>query len=216
MDAPTLSAAWPRLVLGSTSVYRRDLLARLNWPFDTQAPHVDETPLAGESPRDLAWRLATLKAQAVAAQCPDDAIIIGSDQVAELDGQAVGKPGGHARATAQLRAMRGRTVRFHTAVSVARPRTGHLETAVNTVDVGFRSLTDSEIDTYLRLEQPYDCAGSAKCEGLGITLLEHIDSDDPTSLIGLPLILTCRMLAAGGLPILAAHATRTSPLPHRF
>jgi septum formation protein len=193
----------PRLVLGSTSPYRRELLARLGLPFDVASPEVDEHPLPAEAPLQTALRLATLKARAVAARCPDDAVVIGSDQVADLDGMILGKPGDHARAKAQLQTMRGQTVRFHTAVCVKRAATGFEQAQVSTVSVRFRALNDEAIDTYLRLEQPYDCAGSAKCEGLGIVLLERIDSDDPTALVGLPLILTTGLLQGAGLDVLA-------------
>lgn len=193
----------PRLVLGSTSPYRRELLARLGLPFDVASPEVDEHPLPAETPLQTALRLAKLKARAVAARCPDDAVVIGSDQVADLDGMILGKPGDHARAKAQLQTMRGQTVRFHTAVCVKRAATGFEQAQVSTVSVRFRALNDEAIDTYLRLEQPYDCAGSAKCEGLGIVLLERIDSDDPTALVGLPLILTTGLLQGAGLDVLA-------------
>ncbi|HEX2545297.1 MAG TPA: Maf family nucleotide pyrophosphatase [Ramlibacter sp.] len=187
-----------RLVLGSTSVYRRELLSRLRLPFDVEPPHVDETPGAGEAPADLARRLAAAKAAAVAAKHPD-AVVIGSDQVADLDGEPLGKPGNHANAMAQLRRMRGRTVVFQTALSVMCLDNGFVQHDLAPVRVRFRSLEDNEIEAYLRAEQPYDCAGSAKSEGLGIALLEAIDSDDPTALIGLPLIRTSRMLRAAGL-----------------
>ena len=186
------------LVLGSTSRYRRELLQRLGLPFTVAAPDVDETPLQGEAPRALALRLALAKAHAVAAQHPD-AVVIGSDQVADLAGQPLGKPGDHARATAQLQRMRGHTVVFHTAVAVVCHASGFVQTDLAPVRVRFRKLSDAEIERYLRAEQPYDCAGSAKSEGLGISLLEAIDSDDPTALIGLPLIRTCRLLRAAGL-----------------
>lgn len=203
--APTLP---PRLVLGSTSPYRRELLSRLGLPFEVLAPSVDESALASETPLAMAQRLATEKARAVSRLCADDAIVIGSDQVADLNGLILGKPGDHTRATAQLQAMRGQTVLFHTAVCVIRRATGFEQTVVSTVAVRFRHLSDEDIETYLRLEQPYDCAGSAKCEGLGIVLLDRIDSDDPTALVGLPLILTSGLLQAAGLNILAAHAQR--------
>ena len=189
------------LVLGSTSRYRRELMQRLCIPFDVAAPDVDETPQDGESPHDLACRLALAKARAVAALHPD-AVVIGSDQVADLDGEPLGKPGTHERAVAQLRRMRGRTVVFQTAVAVVCQDTGFAQTDLAAVRVVFRNLSDAEIETYLRTEQPYDCAGSAKSEGLGIALLESINNDDPTALVGLPLIRTCRMLRAAGLPIL--------------
>lgn len=194
----------PALILASTSRYRRELLQRLRLPFDAVNPEVDETPLAGEAPAALAQRLAMAKANAVAVRHPH-AIVIGSDQVAELDGQPMGKPGTHQRATQQLQSMRGRTVVFQTAVAVVRRSTGFEQVELASVRVRFRHLTDAEIEHYLRLEQPYDCAGSAKCETLGIALLEVIESDDPTALIGLPLIRTCRLLRAAGLDVLTAH-----------
>ena len=198
--AKTTSPA-SRLVLGSTSRYRRELMQRLCIPFDVAAPDVDETPQDHESPHDLACRLALAKARAVAALHPD-AVVIGSDQVADLDGEPLGKPGTHERAVAQLQRMRGRTVVFQTAVAVVCQNTGFAQTDLAAVRVVFRNLSDAEIETYLRTEQPYDCAGSAKSEGLGIALLESINNDDPTALVGLPLIRTCRMLRAAGLPIL--------------
>jgi len=195
----------PALILGSTSRYRRELLERLRLPFDVRAPEVDETPLIGESPATLAQRLALAKAQAVAAAHPT-AIVIGSDQVADLDGVPIGKPATHERATEQLRAMRGRSIVFQTAVAVVRRDTGYVGTALAPVTVRFRDLNDAEIEHYLRTEQPYDCAGSAKCETLGIALLEAIDSDDPTALVGLPLIRTSALLRAAGLDPLAPSA----------
>ena len=191
----------PRLILGSTSRYRRELLTRLRLPFDVVGPDVDETPHPQETPADLACRLALAKARAVSALHPD-AVVIGSDQVANLNGRPLGKPGNHERATAQLREMRGQTVIFQTAVTVIHPATAFEETALASVRVQFRMLDDAEIEAYLLAEQPYDCAGSAKSEGLGIALLESIDSDDPTALIGLPLIRTCRMLRAAGVDLL--------------
>jgi septum formation protein len=189
------------LVLGSTSRYRRELLARLNVPFEVAAPKVDETPLPGEAPAALAKRLALDKAQAVAAKYPQ-AVVIGSDQVADLNGQPLGKPGTHERAVAQLRMMRGHTVIFQTALAVVCLETGFVSQDIAAVRVVFRDLADTEIETYLRIEQPYDCAGSAKSEGLGIALLERIDNDDPTALIGLPLIRTARMIRAAGVKLL--------------
>ena len=186
------------LVLGSTSRYRRELLQRLNLPFDVAAPDVDETPLPGEAPRALALRLALAKAHAVAKLHPD-AVVIGSDQVADLAGEPLGKPGEHERAVQQLRQMRGRKVVFQTAVAVVCSATGFEQVDLAPVEVTFRDLSDQEIERYLRAEQPYECAGSAKSEGLGIALLDAIQSDDPTALIGLPLIRTCRMLRAAGL-----------------
>ena len=189
-----------RLILGSTSRYRRELLERLQVRFDVVAPEVDETPRTGETPLALASRLALAKAHAVAARHPD-AVVIGSDQVADLDGEPLGKPGDHQRATEQLRRMRGRTVVFQTAVAVVCRDTRFEQHDLAPVRVDFRALTDSEIETYLRIEQPYDCAGSARSEGLGIVLLDAIHSDDPSALVGLPLIRTCRMLRAAGLQI---------------
>jgi len=188
----------PPLILGSTSRYRRELLQRLRLPFEVVAPQVDETPLVGEAPAALALRLALAKARAVAAQRPE-AVVIGSDQVADLDGEPIGKPGNHERATAQLRRLSGRRVVFQTAVAVVRADTGFAQTLLAPVTVLFRSLADAEIERYLRLEEPYDCAGSAKCETLGIALLDAIDSDDPTALVGLPLIRTSRLLREAGL-----------------
>ena len=192
----------PTLILGSTSRYRRELLERLRLPFEVHAPDVDETPLPGEAPAALAQRLALAKAHAVAAVHPE-AVVIGSDQVADLDGVPVGKPGTHERAVEQLRAMRGRSIVFQTAVAVVRASTGYVGTALAPVTVRFRQLSDEEIEHYLRTEQPYDCAGSAKCETLGIALLDAIDSDDPTALVGLPLIRTCALLRAAGIDPLA-------------
>jgi septum formation protein len=188
----------PPLILGSTSRYRREMLERLRIPFDVQAPHVDETPAHQEAPADLALRLAVAKARAVSALNPH-AVVIGSDQVADLDGEPIGKPGTHAKATEQLRAMRGKAVVFQTAVAVVNQATGYEGSALVPVTVRFRALTDAEIEHYLRTEQPYDCAGSAKSEALGIALLSAIESDDPTALVGLPLIKTCELLRAAGI-----------------
>ncbi|MFZ3129401.1 MAG: Maf family nucleotide pyrophosphatase [Rhodoferax sp.] len=190
-----------KLILGSTSPYRRELLERLRIPFSTESPHVDETPQPGEHPAALARRLALAKARAVAARFPG-CVVIGSDQVADLDGQALGKPGNHARAVAQLRQMRGRTVIFQTAVAVVCLDSGFCQEALAPVKVTFRELDDAEIERYLQAEQPYDCAGSAKSEGLGISLLSAIENDDPTALVGLPLIRTCQMLRAAGMDLL--------------
>ena len=173
--------ASPRLVLASTSRYRRELLQRLRLPFVVIAPEVDEAATPGEAPAALAQRLALAKANTVAMLAPD-AVVIGSDQVAELDGSALGKPGNHARAVQQLRSMRGHAVRFHTAVAVVRPSSGFAQLALVTVTVRFRQLSDREIERYLLLEQPYDCAGSAKSEGLGIALVRI--SGRPTSAVG--------------------------------
>ncbi len=190
-----------KLILGSTSAYRRELLSRLQVPFSVESPHVDETPLPGEHPAALARRLALAKAQAVAQRFPD-CVVIGSDQVADLDGKALGKPGNHERAVAQLRQMRGKTVVFQTAVAVVCHQSGFCQQALAPVKVTFRALDDDEIETYLRAEQSYDCAGSAKSEGLGITLLQSIENDDPTALVGLPLIRTSQMLRAAGITLL--------------
>jgi septum formation protein len=197
----------PRLILASTSRYRRELLERLRLPFDVASPGVEETPLADETPAQQAQRLAHAKAEAVAGQHPS-AVVIGSDQVADLDGEAIGKPGTHECAVAQLRRMSGRRVIFQTAVAVHRHDIGFRALRLAPVVVTFRRLSDAEIEHYLRVEQPYDCAGSAKCETLGIALLAAIDSDDPTALVGLPLIRTCEMLRAAGLDPLGAATTR--------
>ena len=189
------------VVLGSTSRYRRELLSRLHLPFEVAAPEVDETPQAGESPRDLALRLALAKARAVAARHPG-AVVIGSDQVADLAGEPLGKPGIHERAVQQLQRMRGQTVVFQTALAVVCIETGFEQVDLAPVRVKFRDLSDAEIENYLQIEKPYDCAGSAKSEGLGIALLESIDNDDPTALVGLPLIRTARMLRAAGVQLL--------------
>ena len=194
-------SALPRtLILGSTSPYRRELLQRLRIPFEVQRPEVDETPLPHETPVALAQRLALTKAQAVALRFPQ-AIVIGADQVADLNGEPLGKPGNHANADKQLQQMRGQTVVFQTAVSVVCLATGFEQTELAQVKVQFRHVSDVAIEAYLQAEQPYDCAGSAKSEGLGIALLERIDNQDPTALVGLPLILTCRLLRAAGMPL---------------
>lgn len=189
------------VILGSTSRYRKELLSRLRIPFEVCAPHVDETPLKGEAPQALALRLALAKAQAVGKQYPH-AVVIGSDQVADLEGLPLGKPGNHANAILQLQQMRGKTVIFQTALSVVCLANGYEKTSLAAVKVKFRDLTDAEIENYLRAEEPYDCAGSAKSEGLGIALLEAIDNDDPTALVGLPLIRTCQMLREAGVKLL--------------
>lgn len=192
----------PPLILGSTSRYRRELLQRLRLPFGVERPEVDETPRPGEAPADLALRLSIEKARAVAARRPE-AIVIGADQVADLDGQAIGKPGTHERAVEQLTRMSGRTVVFQTALAVVRRATGFERALLAPVRVRFRQLNADEIERYLRLEEPYDCAGSAKSETLGIALLEAIESDDPTALVGLPLIRTAELLRQAGLDPLA-------------
>lgn len=203
MNSSSISPPKARsLVLGSTSPYRRALLQRLQIPFEVAAPDVDETPNPGEAPHALAQRLARAKAFAVAHLFPH-AVVIGSDQVADLNGTPLGKPGTHEKAVTQLRQMRGQTVVFQTAVSVVCLDSGFEQNSLAAVNVTFRDLSDSEIENYLRAEQPYDCAGSAKSEGLGITLLASIDSDDPTALVGLPLIRTCQMLRAAGIELLS-------------
>jgi septum formation protein len=197
----------PALILASSSRYRRELLERLQIPFETAVPAIDETPLADETPEATALRLAAAKAAAVAAALPPDAgrtLIIGSDQVATFDGHQIGKPGSHERALAQLQAMRGREVWFHSALSLLDTANGRTDTVDVVTKVRFRSLSDAALEAYLRAEQPYDVAGSAKAEGLGIALLDAIESDDPTALIGLPLIALTRMLIAAGYPLLEA------------
>lgn len=190
-----------QLILASTSVYRRQLLERLHLPFIVIASDVDEVALPHERPDQLACRLALAKAQAVAVQHPDS-VVIGSDQVADLNGEALGKPGTHARAVAQLQRMRGQTVIFQTAVAVVCQAKGFAQTELAQVKVQFKCLTDAQIERYLLAERPYDCAGSAKSEGLGISLLARIDNDDPTALVGLPLIRTCQLLEAAGFMVL--------------
>lgn len=183
--------------MASTSRYRKELLERLRVRFITDSPDTDETPLPGESCAALALRLAEAKARSLSRRYPD-ALIIGSDQVADLDGRALGKPGRFAVALRQLQSMRGRTVVFHTAVALFDARDDRLRIASVPTTVAFRNLTDDHLTRYLELEQPYDCAGSAKVESLGIVLSERIESTDPTALIGLPLIaLTSQLLDAG-------------------
>ena len=188
----------PSLILASTSRYRRELLNRLRVPFAVVAPEVDETARIAERPAALAERLSRAKAAAVAALHPH-AVVIGSDQVCELDGEAFGKPGTHDRAVQQLKRLSGRRAVFHTSVCVMRRDTAYESHAAAPVLVHFRRLQADEIEHYLRLEQPYDCAGSAKCETLGISLLDAIESDDPTALVGLPLIRTARLLREAGI-----------------
>jgi septum formation protein len=196
------TATSPRLILGSSSRYRGELLARLRLPFTSLSPDIDETPRTGETPETTALRLARSKAEAIAARMPG-ALIIGCDQVATLDGRQIGKPGNHQNALAQLRLMRGREVVFHTALCLLDARAdAALPLQIENVQtfVRFRDLPDAELDAYLRIEQPYDCAGSAKNEGLGIALLERIDSSDPTALTGMPLIALTGMLRRAGVP----------------
>jgi septum formation protein len=191
----------PRLILASTSPYRQELLARLRLPFETLSPGVDETPRTGETPAALAVRLAEEKAHAIAARHPD-AIVIGGDQVAVLDGRALSKPGAHANAVAQLRAMRGRRVTFLTAVAVEHGASGRKLARLVPCDVQFRAFPEDAIEPYLRADRPYDCAGSAKIDSLGIALVERLDGDDPTALVGLPLIALVAMLGELGLDVL--------------
>jgi septum formation protein len=197
----------PRLILASGSAYRRELLSRLRLPFEVMLPDLDETALPGETPDTTALRLARAKAQAVAARAPAS-LVIGSDQVATLDGEQIGKPGDHARALAQLKKMRGRQVVFHTALCLWDGRGDAPAGAVQLENVQtivtLRDLPDDELDAYLRIEQPYDCAGSAKNEGLGIAILERIDSSDPTALTGLPLIALTGMLRKAGVRFFAS------------
>lgn len=189
----------PPIVLASTSRYRRELFERLRLDFEVQAPQVDESALPGEPPRSTAMRLALAKAQAVAASRPG-AIVIGSDQVADVAGQAISKPGSHAAALAQLQSMQGRSIVFHTALAVV-GADGRLQVDDVPTEVRFRVLPEARLDAYLRAEQPYDCAGAAKIEALGITLVEAVLSDDPTALVGLPLIRLTSMLAACGVAL---------------
>jgi len=189
------------LVLASTSIYRSQLLSTLQIPFQTAAPNVDETPLPGESAEQTSWRLSRIKAQVVAKRFPN-ALIIGSDQVALLDGQQIGKPLNHDNAVLQLSAMRGKTVEFYTALTLLNAVNSEMQTDVAITKVSFRSLSDEQIERYLKKEQPYHCAGSAKSEGLGIALISSIRGDDPNALIGLPLILLVSMLEKQGVSIL--------------
>ncbi len=191
----------PQIVLASTSKYRRELLARLGLPFDVAAPGVDEIPLLNETPQNTARRLAEAKARAVAMRFPL-AIVIGSDQVAVLDGSTLGKPGNHANAVRQLKAMRAKEVVFHTALCLYNPASARVETRVVPYCVRFRNYSDAQIEHYLQREQPYDCAGSARSEGLGIALIAEMRGDDPNALIGLPLIALTEMLAAQGVQVI--------------
>lgn len=194
-----------QLVLASTSVYREALLARLGVPFTTKTPRVDETRLPGEAPAKTACRLAEAKARAVAARTPG-ALVIGSDQVADVDGAAIGKPGNHETAVRQLMTLSGRSVVFHTAVALANAATGRCEVRLVDVTTKFRSLSREAIDAYLQRDKPYDCAASIKAETLGIAIVESIESDDPTALIGLPLIAVVDLLRAEGVDVLASAA----------
>lgn len=196
-----MSASSPTLILASSSPYRRTLLERLKLDFRVISPEVDESARPGESPPELAQRLALAKALAVARRHPD-AIVIGSDQVADLNGRAIGKPGNHEHARAQLLLMSGQMVVFHTAVALVGLEREVQELVLAQAEVRFRKLSVNEIESYLAVEQPFDCAGSAKSEEMGIVLLESIVSDDPTTLIGLPLMRTCRMLRRAGIKLL--------------
>jgi septum formation protein len=191
----------PQIILASTSKYRRELLARLGLPFEVAAPGVDELALTNEAPQDTARRLAEAKARAVAARFPR-AMVIGSDQVAVLEGTTLGKPGNHANALRQLKAMRAKEVVFHTALCVYNAASDRAETRVVPYCVRFRDYSDAQIERYLEREQPYDCAGSARCEGLGIALIAEMRGNDPNALIGLPLIALTEMLAAQGVQVI--------------
>ena len=189
------------IVLASTSIYRSQLLSTLQIPFQTAAPDVDETPLPGESAELTSWRLSRTKAEIVAKRFPG-ALVIGSDQVALLDGQQIGKPLNHDNAVSQLNAMSGKTVTFYTALSLLNDATNDMQTDVAITQVSFRNLKNDEIERYLLKEQPYHCAGSAKSEGLGIALISRIEGDDPNALIGLPLIKLVTMLQKQNVRIL--------------
>lgn len=192
----------PRIVLASTSPYRRELLQRLRLPFEVLAPRVDEAALAAETPRATALRLARAKADEVAARTAD-ALVIGSDQVADVEGAALSKPGSHEAALDQLERMQGRTIVFHTALAVVDAARGRALVDCVPTSVRFRRLPRAALDAYLRAERSYDCAGAAKIEGLGIALVEAVESDDPTALIGLPLIRLTSMLEDFGVQVLA-------------
>jgi len=189
------------LVLASASKYRRELLERLGLPFECAASNVDESAVPGEAPADTALRLSVLKAQAVALRFPG-ALVIGSDQVASCAGERLGKPGNHADAVRQLESTSGKTATFETAVTVVDAASGWVGSRVVPCRVTFRELTRAQIEDYLRREQPFDCAGSARVEGLGIALIARIDTEDPTSLIGLPLIALTELLSEAGLPVI--------------
>ena len=191
----------PRIVLASTSPFRRQLLARLETPFEVADPKADESRLPGETPETTALRLSELKARAVAADFPN-ALIIGSDQVAFLDGEIFGKPGTHENAVRQLQRMRGRTVNFFTGLCLLNSGTGQAHTRGIPTLVTFRDLTDQQIENYLRKEKPYNCAGSAKSEGLGIAVISAMHGDDPNALVGLPLIALCDLLESEGINVL--------------
>ncbi|HLW11166.1 MAG TPA: Maf family nucleotide pyrophosphatase [Casimicrobiaceae bacterium] len=210
MPAKTTENAPRTLVLASTSPYRKALLERLGLPFETQSPSVDEAPLPGEAPAATACRLAEAKARAVATRRAN-ALVIGSDQVADANGVAIGKPRDHAAAVAQLTALSGHSIVFHTAVALVDGASSRCQLRLIDVTTQFRKLTAASIDSYLRRERPYDCAGSVKAEGLGIALVESIASDDPTALIGLPLIAVIDLLQAEGVDVFGVNA-EPSPL----
>jgi len=197
-----------RLVLASTSPFRRELLARLGIPFEVASPDVDETPLQGERPDETAQRLSVLKAKAVSERFPN-ALIIGSDQVALLDGEQLGKPGSHEKAVEQLRRMRGKALEFHTALTLLNAETGSVQTANVPVRLVMRNYTDAQIEAYLRKDQPYNCCGSARSESLGIALIARYETEDPNALVGLPLIKLTEMLANEGLDVLTWQAPST-------
>jgi septum formation protein len=199
LEFPRQNNVMRKLLLASGSRYRKALLERLGLPFEVVSPNTDETPLAGESPRDTAARLSLAKARAANAR---DALVIGSDQVAECEGEVLGKPGAHDVAARQLRRVSGKAVDFHTGLCLLDSRTGQSQSRIVPCRVVFRSLSDAQIEAYLRREQPYDCAASAKAEALGIALIARMETDDPTSLIGLPLIALTEMLGNAGLPVL--------------
>ena len=206
MKPAQASLQTPRIVLASTSRYRRELLARLGLPFDVAAPEVDETPHPGESPSQTALRLAEMKARAVANTFPDS-LIIGSDQVLMLGNEQLGKPGNFDNALAQLKKMQGKAMVFHTALCLLNSRTGSLQLRDVPTTIHLRNLSDAQIESYLHKEQPYDCAGSARSEGLGIALIARYETADPNALIGLPLIALTEMLANEGVdPLLPADA----------
>lgn len=190
-----------KLVLASSSPFRRELLERLQIPFEVVAPELDETPYPDEPPHEMVRRLAIAKAQAIAPRRPD-ALIIGSDQVAVYDGRIVGKPHGHDRAVQQLRSASGRKVVLYTGLALVNAKTARVQCEVIPFSVQFRALTDAQIESYLRKEQPYGCAGSVRSEGLGIALLERFEGDDPNTLIGLPLIRLVRMLENEGVSVI--------------
>lgn len=198
MKPAQASPQTPRIVLASTSRYRRELLARLGLPFAIAVPEVDETPLAGESPSQTALRLAEMKARAVAHDFPDS-LIIGSDQVLLLDNEQLGKPGNFDNAFLQLKKMQGKTMVFHSALCLLNSRTGNIQLRDVPTTIHLRNLSDAQIESYLRKEQPYDCAGSTRSEGLGIALIARYETTDPNALVGLPLIALTGMLANEGV-----------------